>query len=81
LADRVKLTALSVSLTWTFTLAFPLKPYAAKVRRVGFPLASEEPGPPKLPVTAKLLEIDREGYTAPYETEAIVPRRRRAIFE
>ena len=35
---------------------------------------------PRVPVTAKLLEIAREGYTAPYETEAIAPIRR-VIFE
>ena len=32
-------------------------------------------------MTAKLLEMLSEGYTAPYETAAIVPRSKRVIFE
>jgi hypothetical protein len=36
---------------------------------------------PNLPVTEKLLEIPREGYMAPYETAAIVPRSKSVVFE
>ena len=44
-------------------------------------MASGLPANPYIPVTAKLLEILSEGYTAPCETAAIVPRSKRAIFE
>ena len=73
-------TALAVSLTWKFTLVLPLNPYDSKEINYGFPLASYTSKSKYLPVTAKLLEIDRDGYTAPYESEAIVPRMRSVIF-
>ena len=79
-----KLKAFASSLTWRFTVALPLNPYMllGPMRGVMSPLPSfSKIDIPNVPVTAKLLEIPREGYTALYETEMKVPKSKNVNFE